>query len=138
MSENEAPTPTPEAPPPPPPPAPPQPAAAGGGGADSSNRTLMLVLSYLGPLALIPFLMEKNDQEVQWHAKHGLVLFGSALVLQFVAAVIWRLPWMGCVGGAFWGLVNLGYLVVFVLCIIKALDGKRFLIPGLSDFADKF
>jgi uracil phosphoribosyltransferase len=25
-----------------------------------------------------------------------------------------------------------------VLCIVKGLNGQRFLIPGLSDFADRF
>ena len=32
----------------------------------------MIVLAYFGLLALIPLLMEKEDAEVQWHAKHGL------------------------------------------------------------------
>ncbi len=48
--------------PPPPPPPPPAPVA-------SSNRSVMLVLSYLGILALIPLITEKNDREVQWHAQ---------------------------------------------------------------------
>ena len=41
----------------------------------------MIVLSYLGLLALIPLLVEKNDKEVQWHAKHGLVLLVAEIVL---------------------------------------------------------
>ena len=45
-----------------------------GSGAPSSNRNVMIVLSYLWLLALIPLVVEKEDQEVQWHAKHGLVL----------------------------------------------------------------
>ena len=32
----------------------------------------------------------------------------------------------------------LGYVVVIILCITNAVSGKRFLIPGLSDFAQKF
>ena len=47
-----------------------------------------IVLAYLGPLALIPFLVEKEDQEVQWHAKHGLVLTGAAIVLSLIVGVI--------------------------------------------------
>jgi hypothetical protein len=41
----------------------------------------MLVLSYLGLLALIPLLMEKDDREIQWHAKHGLVLLAAEFVV---------------------------------------------------------
>ena len=57
-------------PPPPPPPAPP-----------SSNRNVMIVLSYLWLLALVPLLTEKDDREVQWHAKHGIVLMVAEIVL---------------------------------------------------------
>src|SRR5436190_8527971 len=43
------------------------------GSAPSSNRNVMILLSYLWLLALVPLLTEKDDKEVQWHAKHGLV-----------------------------------------------------------------
>src|SRR3954449_5072929 len=52
-------------------------------GGASSNRGVMIVLAYLWPLALVPLLLEKNDAEVQWHAKHGLVLMIAELVLLF-------------------------------------------------------
>jgi len=35
-------------------------------------------------------------------------------------------------------LAQLGILVFHVVCIAKALEGERLLVPGLSDFADKF
>ena len=47
----------------------------------STNRGPMIVLSYLWVLALIPLLVEKDDPEVQWHAKHGLVLAAAAAAL---------------------------------------------------------
>ena len=134
MSENEAQTPTPEAPPPPPP----QPAATGGGGGDSSNRTLMIVLSYLGLLALIPLLMEKDDQEVQWHAKHGLVLFATWVILGFVLGALSAVPVLGCLSLMVSLFLPIAALVVHIICIVKGINGERFLIPGLSDFANKF
>ena len=133
MSDNEAQTPTPEAAPPPPPP----PASSGGGG-DSSNRTLMIVLSYLGLLALIPLLMEKEDQEVQWHAKHGLVLFGFWVVLGIVFSVLSAVPVLGCLALVVSLFLPIAALVVHIVCIVKGINGERFLIPGLSDFANKF
>ena len=115
------------APPPPPPPPPPAPA--------SSNRSVMLVLSYLGILALIPLITEKNDREVQWHAKNGLVFLVAYLVLTvalFMASLVVGL--VGMLQIPLW----LGYLVLIILGITNALAGKRFVVPGLSDFADKF
>jgi uncharacterized membrane protein len=32
----------------------------------------------------------------------------------------------------------LAVVVVHVLCIVKGMKGERFLIPGLSPFADRF
>ena len=135
MSENEAQTPTPEAPPPPPPAPTPQPT---GGGGESSNRTLMIVLAYLGLLALIPLLMEKEDQEVQWHAKHGLVLFGFWVVLGLVFSVLSAVPGLGCLSLLVSLFLPIAALVVHIICIVKGINGERFTIPYLSDFADKF
>ena len=132
MSENEAQTPTPEAPPPPPQP------EGGGGGGESSNRTLMIVLSYLGLLALIPLLMEKDDQEVQWHAKHGLVLFAFWVILGFVLGALSAVPVLGCLTLIVSLFLPIAALVVHIICIVKGINGERFLIPGLSDFANKF
>ena len=116
-----------QAPPPPPPPPPPVPA--------SSNRSVMLVLSYLGILALIPLITEKNDSEVQWHARHGLVLLVAYLILTvglFMASLV--IGFIGMLQIPLW----LGYLVLIILGITNAMNGKRFVVPGLSDFADKF
>jgi len=126
MSNDSVPAPpAPPAPPVPPPPLPPS----------GQRNTGMLVLSYLGLLALIPLLVEKNDREVQWHAKHGLVLFGAWVILWVALSVmssmmgffvlLFPVAWGACV-------------IVTILCIVKAVNGQRFLIPGISEYADKF
>ena len=119
-----------DAPPPPPADAPPPPPA----GTQSSNRTLLLVLAYLGPFALIPFLTEKEDLEVFWHAKHGLVLLAVDIILSILMGFLSST----CIGCIVVLPVSVIILVVHVMCIVKAINGQRFLIPGVSDFADKF
>ena len=47
----------------------------------SPNRGVMIVLAYLWPLALVPLLVEKRDPDVQWHAKHGIVLMVAEIVV---------------------------------------------------------
>lgn len=127
---------------PPPPPGPGSPPPGGkyggydqGGGGVSENRQLFLVLAYLGPLALLPFFMEKNDREVIWHAKHGLVLTGLEILLGIVAGSIAAFTCIGClVGPVFF----IGVLGLHVTCIVKALNGQRLIIPGISPLADQF
>jgi uncharacterized membrane protein len=121
------------APPPPPPPPPVTPPPAGG---ESSNRSVMLVLSYLWILALIPLLMEQDDQDVRWHAKHGLILLGAEIAAFLAIGILSGLS--GGLGCLLVPLAQLGVLVFHIVCIAKALKGERLLIPGLSDFASKF
>lgn len=148
MSDQQVPPPPGDAPPPvpPPPSAPPPPSGpppAGGGGTVSDNRNIMIVLAYLGPLALIPLLVEKNDNEVQWHAKHGLVLLGAEIVL-WVALTILNIvlsmifPPIGCLLTLVYLALALGIMVFHIMCIVKGVGGERLTVPAISEFADKF
>jgi uncharacterized membrane protein len=119
------------APPPPPPPS----APAGG---QSPNRSLMIVLSYLGILAIIPLVAEKDDKEVQWHAKHGLVLLVAEVIVFVAISILSLIPYLGCVTAILFPIVGLGLLVLHILCIVKGVGGERFLIPGVSQYADRF
>jgi len=130
-------------PPPPAEPTPPPPQEPAAKEVVSENRNVMIVLSYLWLLALIPLLVEKDDREVQWHAKHGLVLTVVEVVvmigLQVVVMILGAISGgLGCVFTLLIPIFMLAILIVHVLCIVKAIKGGRFLIPGVSEFADKF
>jgi len=112
-------------------PPPESPSATDEGGTTSPNRNLMIVLSYIWILFLIPLLAEKDDKEVQWHAKHGLVLSVVEFLLQMVLSV----TGIGCFFAPF---VFLAFMVIRLMAIVKGLNGERFMVPVLSDYADKF
>lgn len=131
MSEIPPPTVPPATPPPPPPPA---------GTSPSSDRTLMIVLSYLGLLALIPYLTKKEDADIHWHAKNGVGLLILDVVIWVVFLIIsWVLPsnLLGCGVGMIQCVVWIGILVLHVYCIVQGVGGKRPRIPVVTDFAEK-
>ena len=98
----------------------------------------MIVLSYLWPLAIVPLLAEKQDTEVQWHAKHGLVLFGTEIFAFVTLGVLTGISGgFGCLLVPLALLAQLGVLVLHLVCVAKGLQGERFLVPGLSEYADK-
>ena len=106
----------------------------------SPNRGVMIVLAYLWPLALIPLLLDKRDREVQWHAKHGLVLMVAELLLIFVYVVVTSIIslatlGLGCVLSI---LLVFGILALHVTAILKGVSGSRLILPGLSHYADRF
>jgi uncharacterized membrane protein len=122
---------------PPPPPPPP----VTGGSAPGSDRTLMVVLSYLWILCLIPLLTKKDDSEVQWHAKNGLAILIAEIVLwialTIVGIVLRRIMFLGCGLTVVNCVVWLGFLVIRIMAIMKGVNGQRFRVPVISDFADK-
>lgn len=136
MSEPYTPPPPPYNPPPPPPTGP----GAPMGGNVSPNRTIMIVLSYLWILFLVPLLVEKEDQEVQWHARHGLVISIAELILWvavWIVGMAVSFVDLGCTGCFLHLGVWIAVLVVRILCIVKGVNGQRFLIPGVSQYADR-
>lgn len=112
-------------------------------GAQSGNRNVMIVLSYLWLLALVPLLVEKEDKEVQWHAKHGIVLMVAELVLWIAITIISFVlgamsMGLGCLVSLLTVGLWIGILVVHLMCIVKGVNGQRFLIPGVSEYASRF
>ncbi|HXG57922.1 MAG TPA: DUF4870 domain-containing protein [Thermoanaerobaculia bacterium] len=137
MSEMPPPNVPPSTPPPPggsytPPP-------AGGGPAPGSDRTLMVVLSYLWILALIPLLTKKEDPDVQWHAKNGLALFGVEIAFWIVTIIAGQfVPGMlGCGLATIECAIWIGFLVLRVILIVKGVGGQRMRIPVVTDLAEK-
>ena len=111
-----------------------------GSGAPSSNRNVMILLSYLWLLALIPLVVEKEDREVQWHAKHGLVLAVAELVFWVAFQVVTFMlgSFLGCLVAIFAPIIGLAFLIVHIMAIVKGINGSRLIIPGLSQYADRF
>lgn len=133
MSEPSVPPPPPPSYTPPPPPSGPSPV--------SQNRSLMIILSYIGPLGIIPLLAEKDDREVQWHAKNGLAIFVAEIlvsVLVMIATSLISFVDMGCSGCILNLVLFVAFVTIAILGITKGLNGQRLIIPGVSDFANRF
>jgi len=112
-------------------------------GEASPNRGVMIVLAYLWLLALVPLLVERRDAEVQWHAKHGLVLMTAELLAFLGYVVVTSVVSMAAVGlGCALSILLvfgwIGILALHVVAILKGVSGSRFIIPGLSHYTDRF
>ena len=109
----------------------------------SPNRGVMIVLAYLWLLALVPLLLEKRDADLQWHAKHGLVLMIAELLLLGGYAVMASMVslatlGLGCVLSILLVFGWVGILALHVVAILKGVNGSRVIVPGLSHYADRF
>lgn len=101
---------------------------------NTGERRGMAALGYVGILCVIPLVFARDSAFAQYHAKQGLVLALAGLVLSIVRDFVWRAPF----GGLLVLIVAIGLLVVSIMGIVKALDGKQFDIPYVSEWAKKF
>lgn len=96
--------------------------------AAKESRTVA-ALSYIWILCLVPLLTKKNDDYCQFHAKQGLVLF----IVSFGVMILGMIPVIG------WFLIlPLGWMFIVILSIlglINALQGKKWEMPFLSKYA---
>lgn len=115
--------PTGELPPPLTPPGAPPPSRAPG------EDRILLVLCYLGLLALVPYLVARDAPLVRFHARQGLALG----LLGVGCAGLALVPYLGFIGHL--GLA--GVLVLSIVGIVKALDGASWRAPVAADVADR-
>ncbi len=94
-----------------------------------SNDALLLVLCYVGLLAIVPYLVARDREGLKFHARQGLALGLVGVLCAALAAI----PFLGFVG--FLGLLLV--LVLSILGIVKALGGQRWRMPIAADLADR-
>jgi uncharacterized membrane protein len=99
---------------------------------------------------LILFLMEKDSRLVRFHAMQSILLNVAIAVLAIVVGVVISILILilGQVSGAlagiagvisllFWLAFAVVIAVIWVLCMIRAYQGKMFKLPFIGDMADK-
>jgi len=103
------------------------------------RSSFLLILAYIPLLSLIPLLARNSSREVRWHAKNGLLLFGGVVVIGIVLTVLGILvPALGCLYGLGMFLVAFAYAIVVILAVVKALQGERLFVPGVSTYVERF
>lgn len=108
----------------------------------SDEDKIHLFLAYFGLLSLVPFLMFKDKRSepqkeyVYWHARQGLALAITVIVLIFPTMIISFIPILGWIIGC------LGWILILVLSLggsimgwIKAFGGQKWEIPLISKVA---
>ena len=105
------------------------------------NRGVMIALAYLWLLALVP-LVTSHDAEVRWHARHGLVLTAVEVVLFLAYVAVTAMVSVADLGLGFvlllasplaWSAI----LALHAVAIIKAINGGRLRVPGVSRLANR-
>lgn len=73
-----------------------------------NTHILMGVLSYLGVLVIIPYLVAKDVPSVKFHIKQGMVLVLIEIVVWAISGMFWN----------FWFVIQIVHLALIILSII--------------------
>jgi uncharacterized membrane protein len=142
MPKSANPTPPPDDPTPPPAAAAPN-SAAGTTGLPSNVAAALACIPLVG--GLIFYILEKQDQFVRFYAMQSIIFGGIwflfNIVSRIIGAILWSIPVAGAIFGSMWAfvsaLVQLGFLVIMIIAMIKAFTGVRWDIPWIGPMARK-
>ena len=96
-----------------------------------SQKTVMSILAYIGPLVIVSYLTSKEDPVVKFHIKQGLVLLVIEVAAWFLGMVFWPL-WI------LFNLVNLATLILSIVGIVNAAKGQEKKLPWVGEYAKYF
>ena len=107
--------------------------------ADITGNKAMGILAYLGPLVFVPMFAAKGSKFARFHANQGLVLAITEIawwiVTAILNAILYAISWrLGSLVGTLLGLVNLVFLVMLVIGIMNAANGRAKELPVIGKF----
>jgi uncharacterized membrane protein len=101
-------------------------------------------IAYLTVIPAIIFLIVEPFNKksfVRFHSWQCIFLCLAAIVLDIAMGILLAIITMvfplAFFGVFLWPIVNLGWLIVVILCIVNAYQGKRFKLPVIGALADK-
>jgi uncharacterized membrane protein len=122
-------------------------ATAGAGMSENTAATLSYVLGWL--TGIIFFLIDKRPY-VRFHAAQSIVTFGGLHIIRVVLAMIFGFGFFFGGGYGHWGYGTLGgfglglalisllgilTFILWIVCMIKAAQGSRFMLPIAGEIA---
>ena len=91
------------------------------------NGTLMGVLAYVVPF--IPFLIEKENKFVMYHAKQGMNLFILAIIFGVIGSIGGVIPLIGWLISIAMSLIGVVFTLIALWGIINVFNGKAKELP---------
>ena len=95
---------------------------------DAQDDRLIAAIGYLGILCLVPLLLRKDSKFAQHHGKQGLIIL-----------IVWLALWVGNIipilGQIVWTLGTIALLILIILGMVNALQGKMWEMPVLGKYA---
>jgi len=98
-------------------------------------------IAYLTIIPSIIFLVVapyNTNPKVKFHAWQNIFLCIGIIALYIVDMLLTMIPFIGWILGPLLGLVlGLGFFILWIICIVKAFQGQKFVVPFIGPLAEK-
>jgi uncharacterized membrane protein len=95
---------------------------------------LCYVLTFV--TGLVFYLIEKESRYVRFHAMQAILLGAVIIVLGIVFSMLGAMVGsLALILWPIWLLLRLAFLVIWIICLVKAYQGKDFKLPIIGDTA---
>lgn len=94
-------------------------------------------LSYLGLLIIVPILISPDKEYVKFHIRQGLAILLLEAGWVFLAIVLNFLPIIKYVVGVLNFFVWIGFLILSIMGILNAVQGKMQKLPVVGDIGEQ-
>lgn len=101
---------------------------------DIADNKVMAILAYLSWLVLIPLFAAKDSKFARYHCNQGLVLAIAEIVAVVVLGLLGNIPFIGWIFRIAEGLVGLACLLLMVIGILNANNGRAKELPFVGKF----
>ncbi len=98
------------------------------------------LLAYITIIPAIIFLVIEpynRSRFVRFHCFQSIFFHVAVFIIWIILGVIASLPVLGWATFLIWPLVGLGFLVLWVLMLVKAYGGQMWKLPVIGDLAEK-
>lgn len=104
---------------------------------DIRNNKVMAVLSYIGPLVLVPLFAARESKFARFHANQGFVLAVCYIAWEVIRKIVVEVitavsPTLGTLTGTVCNIVNILLFVLMIVGIVNVVKGKAKELPVIG------
>lgn len=116
------------------------PSAAAAATSQGMTDNVAGMLAYVTIIPAIVFLVVapyNRNRFIRFHAWQCIFLCIAWTVLWIVLSIFAHIPFLGWLSILLWPLIGLGGLILWIVLLLKANQGKMFKLPMIGDMAEK-
>lgn len=101
---------------------------------DIEQNKVMAILAYIGILVLIPIFAAPQSKFARYHSNQGLILCIVGIVVEVVLSILGIIPFIGILFVVIGWLFSLVWLLLAILGIVNAANGKAKELPIIGKY----